>query len=82
MTKNRTKRIQNLIDEVNTYFRMTNMKDEHKSDLFMFICDMLLQKKMYRGYNFHKLAYDDNGNEWYPLAGSANPEEYNFVQIW
>ena len=82
MTKNRTKRIQNLVDEANAYFRMTNMKDEHKSDLFWFICDMLLQKKMYRGYNFYKRDYKNDGTEYWFLAGSADPAEYDFVQIW
>ena len=80
--RNRTKAMQKLVDEANEYFRLTEMKDEFNSDLFWFVCQKLLDKHMYHGYNFHKKAYKEDGTEYYPLAGTADKDKYDFVQIW
>ena len=80
--RERTKAMQKLVDEANEYFRRTEMKDEFKSDLFWFVCDKLSKKNMYRGYNFHVRKFKEDGTEWYPLAGTADKNKYDFVQIW
>ena len=78
----RTKKAQELVDMANKYFRDHNVKDEHSSDLFWFVCDYLLSHKMYRGYNFHNLKIKEDGTEVYPLAGTADKNKYDFIQIW
>jgi hypothetical protein len=81
-TKQRTKAIQNLVDEANKYFRKIGMKDEFSSDLFQFVCEKLIQKNMYHGYNFHVRKIADDGTEYYPLAGTSDKTKYDFIQIW
>ena len=78
----RTKKAQELVDMANKYFRDHNVKDEHSSDLFWFVCDYLLYHKMYRGYNFYNLKIKEDGTEVYPLAGTADKNKYDFIQIW
>lgn len=80
--RKRTKAIQELVNETNAYLKLMNIKDPYKSDLFAFVTDKLLKKKMYEGYNFYKRAYDKNGNEYNQLAGSCDPEHYQFIQIY
>ena len=80
--RKRTKKAQELVDMANKYFRDYNIKDEHNSDLFRFVCDYLLVHKMYRGYNFHNLKIREDGTEVYPLAGTADKNKYDFIQIW
>jgi len=81
-TRNRTKKAQELVNMANKYFRDFEIKDEHKSDLFWFVCNYLSERKMYRGYNFHVLKFKEDGTEFYPLAGTADPNKYDFIQIW
>ena len=81
-TRKRTKKMQNLVDEANKYFRDHNMKDSHSSDLFWFVTNKLLANNMYHGYNFHILKFKNDGTEYYPLAGTADPNHYDFIQIW
>ena len=80
--RKRTKKMQTLVDEANKYFRDHQVKDNNSSDLFWFVTNKLLANKMYHGYNFHNLKYKEDGTEYYPLAGTADPEKYDFIQIW
>jgi len=80
--RKRSKAMQKLVDDANEYFRRIGMKDEFSSDLFNFVCDKLLEKHMYRGYNFHVRAFKADGTEYYPLAGTADKNNYDFIQIW
>ena len=79
--RKRTIAIQNLIDEVNLYFRVNNVKDEHTSDLFNFISSKLLHNRMYQGYNFFVRKFTDDGIEYCQLAGTADKDKYDFIQF-
>ena len=53
------------------------------NDLFVWLCDYLLKRKMYEGYNFHK--YGDkivNGKPIVCLAGTADKNKFDFLQVW
>lgn len=80
--KNRTKKAQELVDMANAYFRTAEVKDEFNSDLFWFVCEYLSKRNMYRGYNFHVRNFNEDGTEFYPLAGSSDKSKYDFIQIW
>ena len=51
--KKRPKYIQELVKETNKRLEIMNIKDEGDT-LFCFVCDLLLKKNMYEGYNFFK----------------------------
>jgi hypothetical protein len=71
-----------LVTKANERFRAFNIKDE-SNDLFVFVCDYLLKRKMYQGYNFYKDVYNTYLGKNVPmLAGSAKKEEYDYLQIW
>jgi len=78
--KNRPKYIQKMIDEVNLTFRSRNEKDEH-CDLMMWWIGYLCHNKWYRGFNFYKRAYKD-GKEISILAGTADKNLYDYIQLW
>ena len=50
-TKKRPKYIEELVKKTNKRLEVMNVKDEGDT-LFRFVCDLLLEKKMYQGYNF------------------------------
>lgn len=87
--KKRSKQLETLVTEANEFFIANNVKDEHNSDLFRFVCNKLLKNKCYNGFNFYKWKYtkyvdgvEVNCERYKVLAGTANPEEYDFIQIW
>lgn len=51
--KKRPQYIQELVKETNKRLEIMNIKDEGDT-LFRFVCDLLLKKNMYDGYNFFK----------------------------
>lgn len=51
--KKRPQYIQELVNETNKRLEIMNIKDEGDT-LFRFVCDLLLKKNMYEGYNFYK----------------------------
>lgn len=95
--KNRPKYVTEMLDECNRYLRNNKVKDvtyskrQHRDNLFLFMCDYLLSRNLYRGYNFYKEVYtykNSEGQEVYldeprlALAGSTDPSKYDCVQIW
>lgn len=76
----RPKYVQELVNEVNELWRATGQKNEHCT-LMIFMQSYLLQKKMYRGYNFYKVENHD-GKDIAVLAGSADKDKYDFIQLW
>ena len=52
-TKKRPQYIQELVKVTNKRLEMMNIKDEDDT-LFSFMCDLLLQKDMYEGFNYFK----------------------------
>lgn len=72
--------IQSLVDKANETFKRENLKDE-KDNLFNFICDLLLAKNMYKGFNYYKKSTYE-GKEVLRLAGSYDPNKFDCLQIW
>ena len=80
--KKRPKYIQDIVNDINAQLRANYVKDEN-NDLFVWLCDYLLKRNMYEGYNFHK--YGDkivNGEPIVCLAGTADKNKFDFLQVW
>lgn len=80
--KKRPKYIQDIVNDINAQLRANYIKDEN-NDLFVWLCDYLLKRNMYEGYNFHK--YGDkivNGKPIVCLAGTADKNKFDFLQVW
>lgn len=76
--KNRPNYVQEIVDKANERLRYFKIKDE-SNDLFVFVCDYLLKKDMYRGYNFFNTK-NYQGKDYVVLAGSAT--NYEYLQIY
>ena len=77
-TQKRPKYVNEIIDSVNRELRFRKVKDFNESELCCWIDNYLLDKKMYRGYNFYREM--ENGK--LTLAGTADPEKYDCIQIY
>ena len=80
--KKRPKYIQDIVNDINAQLRANYIKDEN-NDLFIWLCDYLLKRNMYEGYNFHK--YGDkivNGKPIVCLAETADKNKFDFLQVW
>ena len=80
--KKRPKYIQDIVNDINAQLRANYIKDEN-NDLFIWLCDYLRKRNMYEGYNFHK--YGDkivNGKPIVCLAGTADKNKFDFLQVW
>ena len=80
MTRNRkrTKQVEEMVQRANNIFKLDRVKDPHNNSLFIFMDSFLLDMKMYEGYNFYKIG--ENAKLY--LAGSANPEAYDCIQLY
>lgn len=74
----RPKYVNEIIDSVNRELRFRKVKDFNESELCRWIDSYLLDKKMYRGYNFYREMEDGR----LTLAGTADPEKYDCIQIY
>lgn len=78
--KIRPKKIQTLIDEANKYFEVNSIKDETDS-LFVFMCGVLLKKKMYQGFNYY-VHKEFSGTTKLVLAGTYKKELFDCLQLY
>lgn len=76
--RKRTKQVEEMVKRANSIFKFNRVKDPYKDSLFRFMDDFLLDMKMYQGYNFYKIGENDK----LYLAGSANSEEYDCIQLY
>ena len=76
--RKRTKQVEEMVRRANNIFKLERVKDPYKNSLFRFMDNFLLDMRMYKGYNFYKI---DENDKLY-LAGSANPEEYDCIQLY
>ena len=54
-----------------------------RATLFVFMCDYLLKKNMYEGYNFFKDVYNTYLQKNVPTeAGSYKEGEFDYLQIY
>ena len=74
--KKRPQDVTELVNEVNRTLRFRKIKDE-SNELFIFMVAYLMNKKMYKGFNF----YVESGS--LPvLAGTADYDKYDFLQLY
>ena len=80
--KSRPKYVTDLLVSVNERLRVLKVKDEG-NDLFRFMCDYLLKRGMYRGFNFYYTA-NYKGKDMAVLAGveKFKKGEWEYLQIW
>ena len=82
MAKNRPSYVTELVNKTNDYLRFRKVKDT-KDTLFVFMCDYLLKKRMYKGYNFFKEVYNPYLKKVVSTeAGSYNENEFDYLQIY
>lgn len=74
-TKKRLKYIEELVKETNKRLEVMNIKDEGDT-LFRFVCDLLLKKKMYQGYNFFQKKTIRIDGEAHNVLGYPTHEEF------
>ena len=74
-TKKRPKYIEELVEKTNKRFEVMNVKDEGDT-LFRFVCDLLLEKKMYQGYNFFKKKTIRIDGEAHNVLGYPTHEKF------
>lgn len=76
--RKRTKQVEEMVKRANDIFKTKEVKDPCNDSLFIFMDDFLLNMRMYEGYNFYKIG--ENGK--LHLSGSANPEDYDCIQLY
>ena len=82
MAKKRSNYVTELVNKTNEYLRFRKVTDTTDT-LFVFMCDYLLKKNMYRGYNFFKDEYNTYVQKNVPtLACSCKEGEYEYLQIY
>ena len=85
-TKKRPQYIQELGKETNK--RIEEIKNKKKGDtLFRFVCDLLLKKKMYQGYNFFQkktILLDGEAHNvlGYPTHEDFKADKWDCLQIY
>lgn len=78
--KERPQYVKELVKNVNHTLRCRKIKNEDDT-LFLWLMDYLLQKKMYRGYNFYVDKTFECGT--LPiLAGTADKDKYDYLQLY
>ena len=85
-TKKRPKYIEELVKKTNKRLEVMNVKDEGDT-LFRFVCDLLLEKKMYQGYNFFKkktIRIDGEAHNvlGYPTHEDFKADKWDCLQIY
>ena len=83
--KKRPQYIQELVKETNKRLEIMNIKDEGDT-LFRFVCDLLLKKNMYEGYNFFKkktIVIDGEPRNFfgYPTREELKAGKWDCLQI-
>jgi hypothetical protein len=82
MDKKRPHYVTELVNKTNEYLRFRKVTDTTDT-LFVFMCDYLLKKKMYRGYNFFKVVYNEHLKKNISTeAGSYKEGEFDYLQIY
>ena len=80
--KKRPQYVIELVNKTNDYLRFRKVKDTTNT-LFMFMCDYLLKKNMYKGYNFFKEVYNPYLKKVVSTeAGSYKEDEFDYLQIY
>lgn len=79
--KKRPQYVQEIVDDINEIFYHKKEKNAH-CDLAIWLDHYLLNKGMYRGYNFYIDKTHTDGTTYKVLAGSSDPNEYEYIQFY
>ena len=79
--KKRPQYVQEIVDDINEIFYRKKEKNAH-CDLAIWLDHYLLKKGMYRGYNFFIDKTLTDGKTYKMLAGSDDPNEYEYIQFY
>ena len=77
----RSKQLQTVVDKTNEYLRNNKIKDEGDS-AFMVVQWALLETKTYHGFNFFKDKTLEDGTVLSVLAGTSDPEKFDYLQLY
>ena len=82
MAKKRPQYVQDLVNKANEHLRAFKVKDEYNDTLFTFVCDYLLERDMYEGFNYFKMEYNTYLKKYVAVfAGSSKKDKFDFLQI-
>ena len=79
--KKRPQYVQEIVDEINEIFYHKKEKNTN-CDLAIWLDHYLLNKGMYRGYNFYIDKTHTDGTTYKVLAGSSDPNVYEYIQFY
>ena len=79
--KKRPQYVQEIVDEINEIFYRKKEKNV-LCDLAIWLDHYLLNKGMYRGYNFYIDKTHTDGTTYKVLAGSSDPNVYEYIQFY
>ena len=68
MSRKMTREIRSVVEKANKFMQTGSLDENEK--LFDFISSLLLEKNMYKGFNFYCWAELENGDRWLQHAGS------------
>ena len=77
----RTKQLQTVVDRTNEYLKNNHIKDEGDS-AFMVVQWALLDTHTYRGFNMYKDKTLADGTVISVLAGTSDPEKFDYLQLY
>lgn len=76
----RTKQLQAVVDKTNEYLRNNKIKDEGNS-AFLVVQWALLDTNTYRGFNMYKDKELADGTIISVLAGTDDPNKFDYLQL-
>ena len=79
--KKRPQYVQEIVDEINEIFYRKKEKNA-LCDLAIWLDHYLLKKGMYHGYNFFIDKTHTDGKTYKVLAGSSDPNVYEYIQFY
>ena len=79
--KKRPQYVQEIVDDINEIFYHKKEKNAY-CDLAIWLDHYLLKKGMYRGYNFYIDKTLTDGKTYKMLAGSSDPNKYEYIQFY
>ncbi len=77
----RTKQLEVVLKEVNSYLKNNKIKDQGDS-VFCVMCHALIQAGVYRGFNMYKDEKFADGTVVSVLAGTSDPEKFDYIQLY
>ena len=84
MSKKRPQYVVELVNKTNEYLRCRKVTDRCDT-LFTFMCDYLLKRNMYEGYNFYVDVYNTYHKKNVPMIADKKDVDnntYEYLQIY